>query len=502
MNASKFKKNTKTGKSTEPVHQNTMDGSSHMKGISPTLKGPFSSFYSAGPILSLKPIVQAKLTIGQPNDRYEREADRVADQVMRMPESQGALVNGHLSLVQRQSACSECPEKEEEEEPVQAKQLSGKSSQVTPGFPNRIHSLRGGGQPLPKSLRNFFEPRFGADFSGVRVHTCSKAIETAKSINSKAFTTGKDVVFGPGQYSPGTSTGKHLLAHELTHVIQQSGSKIKSAFISRHITENHNFKIQRWEEKGDERICDSNSDTLEGLSWELTESESNWPCIKPVSMKSKKATGKDYYKNLTIGDKFNVSNLTSTTGPPVNYRVVESGSGTYEQAIATHYRGDYKDDPKASIEDAAFYGGTPIQELILSGHTEGTTIWGDNAEWDVGKENPDNPEPSKEDAEIGMFPQRCWFTPNAQVRIVGCCSEKVASPFADAFLRKDAQVTGAKEGICGHEKTYIQPPEIYMTFESSCDPDCPIPEPGVTTYYSADDMNDEPDKWTTIKGKL
>ncbi|NIM15976.1 MAG: DUF4157 domain-containing protein, partial [Candidatus Aminicenantes bacterium] len=89
---------------------------------------------------------------------------------------------------------------------------------------SNISSLKGRGQPLPESTRTFFEPRFGYDFSKVRVHTDAKAAETAKSINAKAFTTGKDVVFGAGQYSPGTSIGRGLLAHELIHVLQQEKS--------------------------------------------------------------------------------------------------------------------------------------------------------------------------------------------------------------------------------------------------------------------------------------
>jgi len=97
---------------------------------------------------------------------------------------------------------------------------------VTSNIESGVNSLKGGGQPLPDSTRSYFEPRFGADFSQVRVHTDSKAADTAKSINAKAFTKGKDVVFGSGQYSPGTSSGKHLLAHELTHVVQQgNGTK-------------------------------------------------------------------------------------------------------------------------------------------------------------------------------------------------------------------------------------------------------------------------------------
>ncbi len=110
----------------------------------------------------------------------------------------------------------------EEEETAQAKGEGGAPS-VSPSVESGINSIRGGGQPLPESTRSFMEPRFGADFSGVRVHTDSNANHLARSINAKAFTLGKDIVFGPGQHSPVTAEGKRLMAHELTHTIQQTG---------------------------------------------------------------------------------------------------------------------------------------------------------------------------------------------------------------------------------------------------------------------------------------
>ncbi len=164
-------------------------------------------------------IIQAKLTIGQPGDIYEKEADRVADQVMRMTEPQGALVNSQLSLVQRQSTCPGC---EEEETPISRKESgSCGGSDVMSCVESHINALKGGGQSLSPSTRNFFEPRFGSDFSKVRVHIGTDAAAIATEINAKAFTTGRDIFFNTGQYSPGTTSGKSLLAHELTHVVQQ-----------------------------------------------------------------------------------------------------------------------------------------------------------------------------------------------------------------------------------------------------------------------------------------
>lgn len=190
--------------------------------------------------------LQARLTVGEPGDVYEREADRIADRVMAMADPGCPECSDRDPGVQRQ-AIEEEPEEvqakpvsgevtpliqyqvepeEREEEPVQAKTSDFRTPAVTPDLESSIKGLKGGGQSLPESSRAFFEPRFGADFSSVRIHTGTRAAETARSINARAFTTGRDIVFGSGQYAPHTTTGRHLLAHELTHTLQQnSGGK-------------------------------------------------------------------------------------------------------------------------------------------------------------------------------------------------------------------------------------------------------------------------------------
>ena len=193
--------------------------------------------------------IQAKLTVGQPNDKYEQEADRVADQVIRMPDptatEQGPKnLSNQIPVIQRM--CPECeqelqrqpadeieeeeekilqrqPMEDEEEELLQAKEIPGQTPEVSNEVESTINNLRGGGQPLSFTDRSFFEPRFGQDFSKVRIHTNSQAAKMVRSINAHAFTLGHDVVFGAGQYSPKTSAGKKLVAHELTHVVQQKG---------------------------------------------------------------------------------------------------------------------------------------------------------------------------------------------------------------------------------------------------------------------------------------
>jgi flagellar motor protein MotB len=189
---------------------------------------------------------------------------------MRMPESKQSLVNGHSSLVQRQNACPECEEeeelirtkplaeqitplvqrqvepeeKEEKEESIQRKALYNKTPQKTEGLQHSIQSLQGGGKFLSLTTRRFFESRFGQDFSQIKVHNNLHGVEIAKSIKARAFTIGNNIFFGSGEYTPETTAGKRLLAHELVHTVQQkkSGQKGKE------------FNIQRQEEPWGEPI--------------------------------------------------------------------------------------------------------------------------------------------------------------------------------------------------------------------------------------------------------
>jgi len=172
--------------------------------------------------------LQAKLAIGHPGDKYEREADRVAEAVMRMPAPQAAI-GGAIAIEESSSPGGEgglrCQKDEEEkekedEEHLQTKRPSGQNGKIGPDLEPRINAFRGGGQPLAESERRFFEPRFGCDFSRVRVHTGVQAAESARALGARAFTVGSDLVFGASQYDMQTMMGRTLLAHELTHVMQ------------------------------------------------------------------------------------------------------------------------------------------------------------------------------------------------------------------------------------------------------------------------------------------
>ena len=174
--------------------------------------------YRGKQLVSQPPLFQAKLTINQPNDRYEQEADRVAEQVMWMPEEEELIQTKPLAeritpLDQRQV--------EEEEEEIQTEEKQGNTPEVTHDLESRIHALKVCGQPLSETTRAYFEPRFGYDFSGVREHTDADADRLNRALNARAFIIGRDIFFRQGEYNSGSSSGRELLAHELTHVVQQ-----------------------------------------------------------------------------------------------------------------------------------------------------------------------------------------------------------------------------------------------------------------------------------------
>jgi len=158
--------------------------------------------------------VQAKLTVSQPDDPFEQEADRVADRVMRM----------EASSVTVQRKCVGC---EGEEEQLQRKETVSEAVETTPSMAQ--DSLTSAGAPLDSTTRTYMEQRFGHDFDNVRVHTGGQADAAARQINSLAFTLGNDVVFREGQYAPQSNEGRRLLAHELTHVVQQSAGSATAA---------------------------------------------------------------------------------------------------------------------------------------------------------------------------------------------------------------------------------------------------------------------------------
>ncbi len=317
----------KADKSLLPVNKHSSDNSSGL-----ILTGSRPNNYT----------IQTKLSVGEPNDPYEQEADRTADKVMTMPVSSSGIFNGVqrkcsgcendeqmqakplagliTPLIQRksdededvqsklnlQAKCNECEDdekvqkksisegvtpliqreaaeeervqsksllqfkeneeeqvqsksllqlKENEEEQVQSKSLlqfkeneeeqvqskrfvqlktNNESSGVSLStVENSLNSSKGGGAPMSQNTQSQMESGFGADFSGVRIHTNNSAEEMSQNLNAQAFTHGNDIYFNSGKYNPDTSQGKHLLAHELTHTIQQGSSKVQTSRIQK-----------------------------------------------------------------------------------------------------------------------------------------------------------------------------------------------------------------------------------------------------------------------------
>ncbi|MEH1808975.1 eCIS core domain-containing protein [Nostoc sp.] len=218
--------------------------------------------------MSLRP--QTKLTVNQPGDIYEQEADRVAQQVMQtmsepvskqsvqreaLPEEEElqmkSLVDTNIPL-QREALPEEEEELQmksladtniplqrealpEEEEELQMKSLAdtnislqrqGGGVAATSDLETSIQQQRGSGQPLSDDIRQPMEQAFGTDFSNVKIHTDSRSDQLNQSIQARAFTTGQDIFFRQGEYAPESHGGKELLAHELTHVVQQNGSAL------------------------------------------------------------------------------------------------------------------------------------------------------------------------------------------------------------------------------------------------------------------------------------
>jgi hypothetical protein len=178
--------------------------------------------------------IQTKLKVSQPGDVYEQEADRIAEEVMRMssildPIITSNTLQNHERIDRRK--CSACEMKEKEEEEKKNLDISRKSSTIfnlettTDEITNDISIIRSSeATSLDANTREFMESRFGFDFSKVRIHTDETAAKSAYSVNSLAYTVGNDIVFGEGQYNPNSLDGRKLLAHELTHVVQQKGN--------------------------------------------------------------------------------------------------------------------------------------------------------------------------------------------------------------------------------------------------------------------------------------
>lgn len=218
----------------------------------------FSSGETPTPPPTINRLLQAKLTVGAANDKYEQEADQVAAQVVKhinspamqapmqrqeteeeelqLKREPGSAPKGWASpkvsdlqmkpLTFQRKANSQSNVLLQMHEALQ-RQVGADGGAVSDNIESSIERSRGGGQSMGDKIRQPMEQAFGADFSGVKVHTDSTADNLNRSINARAFTTGSDLFFKKGEYNPGSPSGQELLAHELTHVVQQNGSSVQ-----------------------------------------------------------------------------------------------------------------------------------------------------------------------------------------------------------------------------------------------------------------------------------
>lgn len=203
---------------------------------------PWSGKRRGSPLLrSQHPIIQRMLrlpraqttfAISAPQDASEQEADRVARDVMRIRETNGQIAPiqrgevGGIDQLHRQPL-------EEEEDRLQSKAKSGHRLGNVPNLSAEVATITKGGRHLSTSEQAFFEPRMGYDFGAVRIHTDVDAQRSARRLNARAYTVGSDIVFGRGEYEPQTKRSRELMAHELTHVIQQRAALRDGPFVQR-----------------------------------------------------------------------------------------------------------------------------------------------------------------------------------------------------------------------------------------------------------------------------
>ena len=249
--------------------------------------------------------IQCKLSVGAVDDPLEHEADAMADKIMRMPDTpfiqrkcaeceeeeklhRKPLENRSISMGDNmmytpdtsfiQRKCAECEEEEKlQKKPlasfIQRKSTGGQVS-ASEAVTSKIQSSQGGGSRLPDAQRSFMETRFGTSFSDVKIHTGDYAIQLSRELNAQAFTVGNNIYFNQGKYAPDTNNGKHLLAHELTHTIQQGHVDSGNHSIHRKGEGNKdtietkdapgNVKVKRTIVPGDCKITKNSSSSLTG----------------------------------------------------------------------------------------------------------------------------------------------------------------------------------------------------------------------------------------------
>ena len=313
---------------------------------------------------------RAKLTVSNPNDVYEKEADRVAKMVTRninTPVKRQALGDDEEELLQgKLDIKRQTPEEEEEliqgtfdvqrldEEELQMQEDESTLKTEAGDIETRINSAQGEGKPLSDEVREPMEQAFGADFSGVRIHIDSEADTLNRKLSARAFTTGQDIFFREGEYGPSSDSGRQLIAHELTHVVQQSGAlqldrdksqvqmkpDLKSHLKERTIIQRHNMpqpdKLEAERITGTKRpwtVKDILGSDLDHLK----------EALKKIIPASAKPTPEERISSLVYTDCPTPDNMATLAGAENRSnaaKVTSSGAVFFNNSLDDYYKAD------------------------------------------------------------------------------------------------------------------------------------------------------------------
>lgn len=285
------------------------------------------------------PLVQTKLAVGPAGDQYEQEADRVARDVVQMLRSQPSESDGPGLVapdggVRRSTVTGVGP--------VVSQRIQAKSSAPVVGAQGgeldaetdeAINRAKGGGEPLEQGVRSSMEDAFGADFSAVRVHADGGANDLNERIQAKAFTTGSDIFFRGGEYNPSESSGQELLAHELTHVVQQGGSAVQRSTIHRdfwedRLTEEYGEEGAQPFMNGSDGARDEASAAVSGGAAAASPEQSVKPAEKASKDKTYGKKAKTSESDTFDGTTQNTASTSVLVGAGAALTFVESASDT------------------------------------------------------------------------------------------------------------------------------------------------------------------------------
>lgn len=313
-----------------------------------------------------QPIIQAKLTIGASNDPLEHEADHIADQVMRAPPS-----NSEVSPV-----------------PPRIQRVSDESSGNVDAAPQSVESvLASPGRSLEPALRHDMEQRFGHDFSRVRLHTDEAAARSAKDLHADAYTVGNNIVLDSGNFRPETTSGSLLLAHELTHVIQQSDTLSVNSHRGVYKPSDHSIdrasrkRVQRQPKKPAAPPPVPGGNVLYiGMNNYKPEVEKLGTIYRGTSVKVTTVTVTEASKTESGGSSFDLNTDSGMLGFARTLTADASAADEIKKLLATQTPSD-RDDLAHVISVYALTekdGLDRMSRVILSGHSYGTKIYNEN----------------------------------------------------------------------------------------------------------------------------